>query len=488
VGHKAAEAFVLNAMSQMPENDKRAASPFVGLSQSSLDALSVCANVELEETRFRVHEDQTQELLTKPDVIVLETYPQADCCQEECQDTQHPDTASDHTQDISDDDSDSSDGASFAGPEEKVRRSTPEQLETQQLPRDLLCNIPALSSFVVDAMAQNGWRNVDHTQVRVKECSGFEGRTFRISAEGSNVCPAMVAFHVLNDEVVADLVCKDRVAAAQAIFAASGISPPRLAEGNNWFIDCWIGNKVGGVYDLNRPTAAEVSQVEPHATATAAELGALLAKVHAIPIDWYEPTRASLRARHPALVDTEGDSHLWPFTARQEVFEALPDEGIKTWSLAGPTATSNAGARIVTTHGDFHPANIIRTNSGLQVIDFGLSCVTCAAKDLSWACEYFLHGLEEKRSFASAYLKASGYAAVPEEVDALLVDAECFALHSFIGVLFGQLDNLKEDPEHGLDEYFEFAAIAEDARVNASLYSEILEHGLFMTSRYQALL
>merc|ERR1719353_535624 len=114
-------------------------------------------------------------------------------------------------------------------------------------------------------MAQHGWANVDPVTVYVKECSGFEGRTFRISAEGANVCPPMVAFHVLNEEVVVDPVCRDRVATAQAIFAAYGVSPPRIVEGDSWFIDAWIGNKVGGIYDLNRPTSAELSESEPQA-------------------------------------------------------------------------------------------------------------------------------------------------------------------------------------------------------------------------------
>jgi len=49
MGHEAAEAFVLNALSEMPENDERETSPSVGLSQTALDALSVRANIELEE-------------------------------------------------------------------------------------------------------------------------------------------------------------------------------------------------------------------------------------------------------------------------------------------------------------------------------------------------------------------------------------------------------------------------------------------------------
>jgi len=170
------------------------------------------------------------------------------------------------------------------------------------------------------------------------------------------------------------------------------------------------------------------------------------------------------------------------------VLDSLPEGAINSWLRAGPRPVSVAGARLVTSHSDFHPANILRTESGLQVIDFGLSCVTCAAKDLSWACEYFLQGLDEKREFAAAYLKASGFPGDCVEVDALVLDAECYTLHSFTGVLFGQLRNLIDDPVNGLDEYFKFAAIADDAQSKASLRSEVLERGLFFTSRYQNLL
>jgi hypothetical protein len=345
-----------------------------------------------------------------------------------------------------------------------------------------------IGHFVVDAMWQHGWGAVDLTHVAVKECSGFEGRTFKVSVSDSAIYPSCVAFHVLSHQVAGDFVCVGRMAAAQAVFAAHGLAPPRVTEGDNWFIDAWAGSQVGSVYDLNRPISTCQKETGPPAFATPAELGTLLAKIHAIPPDWYNEWRARVCARDPVLFAADANSHIWPFTARQAFLRALPDEGLASWCQAGPKPASIAGARLVTSHSDFHPANIVRGKGGLQVVDFGLASVTCATKDLAWACEYFLHGQGEKRAFASAYLTASGYAGECDEVDALLIDAECFALHSFTGALYGQLDNLKDDLAHGLDGYSKFAAIAEDALTNASLRSEILQRGLFFCSRYQALI
>mmetsp|Transcript_133523 Transcript_133523/g.249693 ORF Transcript_133523/g.249693 Transcript_133523/m.249693 type:complete len:459 (+) Transcript_133523:55-1431(+) len=418
-------------------------------------------------------------------------------CAFDSHDFQELELASLRTCDVTDDEKGSSDAASFCSEEQNFSGETPEQQDLLQLLGNILSSGPALAQFVVHAMARHGWGNVDHSQVVVQECSGFEGRTFKVSTESINAVPSVVAFHVLNNQVAADDICKGRMAAAQTVFAANRISAARIAQGDNWFVEPWIGTKVGGVYDLNRPkhrkSTAESFELtlglhtESPATASPAELGELLARIHAIPTGWYDEWRVSICARRPALLSAESGSHIWPFTARQQIFEKLSDESIRLWCQAGPKAASSAGARIVTTHGDFHPANIIRGQDGLQVIDFGLTCVTSAAKDLSWACEYFLHGIEEKRAFASAYLKAGGLPAENDEVDALLLDAECFALHSFTGVLLGQLDNLREDPVRGLDDYFAFAAIAEDALTNTQLRSEILEKGLFFSSPYQAL-
>jgi hypothetical protein len=347
----------------------------------------------------------------------------------------------------------------------------------------------ALKSFVVDVLAHHGWRDVDHRQVVLKECSGFEGRTFHVCAGNCSVSPHphAVALHVLLPQVAEDDVSKGRMAAAHKLFSEYRIAPGRLAQGCDWFIDPWAGSTIGGVYTLNRPTFQERAK-NGVATASPEELGELLAQIHAIPTDWFDEWREQVCIRTPVLRNASSSSHIWPFTARQEFLKDLPAEAIMQWCSASPKPNSFYGARVVTSHADFHPANIVRTSDGLQVLDFGLACVTCAAKDLAWACEYFLCGRNEKRAFASTYLMSSGFPARDDDVDDLLLDAECFALHSFTGPLYGQLDSLRHDPQHGLDEYLKFATIAEDSLTSPALRQEILERGLFFSSRYQALL
>jgi hypothetical protein len=344
----------------------------------------------------------------------------------------------------------------------------------------------ALRSFVLDVLADQGWRDVDSRQVILKECSGFEGKTFHVRAEGVSDSLDAIALHILHPQVANDDVGKGRMAAAQKLFAEHHVSPGRLAEGCDWFIDLWAGSTIGSVYELNRHKSVEAAKGA--ATATPEELGELLARIHSIPTDWFDEWREKVCDRIPELRSVSSGSHVWPFTARQDFLKDLPPDAIRLWCSTRPKPNSFSGARVVTSHSDFHPANIVRTPNGLQVIDFGLACVSCAAKDLAWACEYFLCGRDEKRAFASAYLVTSGLPAAIDDVDDLLLDAECFALHSFTGVLYAQLDNLRHDPEHGLDEYFQFAAIAEDSLTSSLLREEILQRGLFFCSRYQALL
>lgn len=340
-------------------------------------------------------------------------------------------------------------------------------------------NHEALIRFVINVMVHHGWRDVEQSHVILKSCSGFEGKTFEVRIDGQSSSLDAVALHILQPHVAVDEISKGRRAAAQKLFSEHSLAPRCLAKGCDWFIDPWSGSTIGRVYELNRPGGV--------AAATPEELGELLAKIHEMPTDWFDEWREQLCNRTPALRSADFNSHIWPFTAMQLVKDFPPD-ALSLWCSVGPKPTSFAGARAVTSHSDFHPANIVRTQNGLQVIDFGFTCVTCAAKDLAWACEYYLHGRAEKRAFASAYLKACGLPASFEDVDDLCLDAERFALHSFGGVLHGQLNNLKHDLQHGLDEYFPFAAIAEDSLASPSLREDILEHGLFGCYRYQQLL
>ena len=104
--------------------------------------------------------------------------------------------------------------------------------------------------------------------------------------------------------------------------------------------------------------------------------------------------------------------------------------------------TSPAGLAVVTTHGDFHLGNIIRSDDGVfNVIDFEQTHVSLAIQDLS----YFFFAmpptptsrLEVKFAFCRGYLKALGYPHNEEDVFAIALDTElCTLSTGFMSPLF----------------------------------------------------
>ena len=72
-----------------------------------------------------------------------------------------------------------------------------------------------------------------------------------MSAPGAE--PSVVALHSRcvrneeedhdNDEGAVDEVGERRMEAAASTFSKYGVSPQRLAQGGDWFIDAWVGSK-----------------------------------------------------------------------------------------------------------------------------------------------------------------------------------------------------------------------------------------------------
>lgn len=81
---------------------------------------------------------------------------------------------------------------------------------------------------------------------------------------------------------------------------------------------------------------------------------------------------------------------------------------------------TSVAARIVTSHGDYYPPNVLRCEDGRFVcIDFEFACCNYAVEDLGSMLAN-LDGAERKRAFTEAYLDALGE---PRDlVDKVLVD------------------------------------------------------------------
>ncbi|CAK0850293.1 unnamed protein product, partial [Prorocentrum cordatum] len=309
------------------------------------------------------------------------------------------------------------------------------------------------------ASAVPGWAGVAPASVRVEVRSG-EGvaSVYRLSAEG--VEPAQVALHVWGED--SDELLQKRTAVAAELMAAAGLAPPRLAHGGDWFLEPWVG--------LGEPALTE---------GLMATLGALVARVHSIPTDWYEPFRAPLCARMPALGSLPLGSHGWSWSAREYLLADLTPTCRSAWLGAECFAPRSAlAARIVTAHGDCHRGNMLETSSGILLIDFEWSCVMCAAQDLAFVvrtcCD---NNLPKKRAFVRAYSRACGASLSEQEVDDALFDCEVFSLSTHCG---GPLElwEAHDDPEKWLAAFRKFEAFVLSARESPALRSRVLEVGI----------
>jgi thiamine kinase-like enzyme len=201
-----------------------------------------------------------------------------------------------------------------------------------------------------------------------------------------------------------------------------------LAQGGDWFIETWGGETLGTHRHLN--DSADIHQV-----------ARLLASIHQISPQWYSKCRADLCAQFPALNAASAGSHIWWYTFRPHFFKGISASTLQEWISAGQgfAPRSPAGARVVTCHGDFHPANMVKYGSELKVIDFECTCVASAILDISWAFELWLQDETAQHKFAESYLRACGYPAAEDDIHTLVVDARNFRNCLLFGSLARQV-------------------------------------------------
>ena len=248
----------------------------------------------------------------------------------------------------------------------------------------------------------------------------------------------------------------------------------------------WIINASGTISPRRAPTLVLGVLAEEggaQATATVEELGALLGRVHSTSTDWFDPWRTKLIHRYPGLEVASKGSTVWWHTSQAGILESLSPQALRKWLRACPTPRTPAGARVVTAHADFHPANILRTTTGLCTIDHEYTCVTSACNDIAWALLLWLKGAAPSRAFVKSYLEAMnmGQPARAEEVDGLLLDAHTWRF----GLVFGGEGGLWEEVQAlinhpdgeigGLTKAL--VALMDEARGDAVLREEILEKG-----------
>ena len=168
-------------------------------------------------------------------------------------------------------------------------------------------------------------------------------------------------------------------------------------------------------------------------------MGQLLARLHAVPTDWFEPFRQQVCSSQPRFSGVPPDSPLWS-RASANIGTSSGDgiipqlceldmAGFDTFVRSIPAPRTAEARRVVTTHNDFHEGNVIwsQDRARLFVVDFAGASVSCAAVDLRWGCRNvgLVLGAAGQRAFIAGYL---GPSVTSEHVDEVLLDVLCSPL------------------------------------------------------------
>eukprot|EP00658_Telonema_sp_P-2_P040875 TRINITY_DN29230_c0_g1_i1.p1 TRINITY_DN29230_c0_g1~~TRINITY_DN29230_c0_g1_i1.p1 ORF type:complete len:294 (-),score=45.31 TRINITY_DN29230_c0_g1_i1:436-1317(-) len=278
---------------------------------------------------------------------------------------------------------------------------------------------------------------------------------------------------MLRSLVGSEMCIRDSEAAM--VFATAGFGPTRLAQGEDWFIEPWEGNGA--------------PEIGPHVDKFR-ELGRFVADYHLkLPIEWYEPWRDALRKEIPALDGAAEGCHVWWWTARPNKWlVGLDAECLELWASDYFFAPqSEVGRRLVTAHGDLNEGNMLQMDDGLRCIDFEFSCVTNAIQDLSYVVGWITEDTyrqpgagpiedksEKKRAFLEAYLEGVGQPCGPEQVDALLLDAEISWLAHSIHNTGIRVWNIGWSPESFRQEWEAAKRSVQRVRESEELQQEVL--------------
>lgn len=224
----------------------------------------------------------------------------------------------------------------------------------------------------------------------------------------------------------------------------------------------------------------------------AAKVGDLLARFHSIDPSWYDSIKDDVLTTVHSRIPDQGqlDNFVWFCSGLIPPWFPgdLQDDGLRKWAQAEFfLPQSMVGKRYVTTHGDFHPGNVIIGDDGaLRAIDFDFVSVQRAAFDIGY---HLAHSdlcqadrKDSRYAFVQAYLKTSGYPAEPQDVSDLLVDAEIYKLGLCIRTPLWDL-LLRAHPRVQIkladelwDAYKEFVS---EVRSSKDLQKDLLEMGLY---------
>jgi hypothetical protein len=316
------------------------------------------------------------------------------------------------------------------------------------------------------------WAAVVPEAVGVEDCTSQIGamggvQTYRVSAmvaEGCVMRAVLRQWSGSQETAVEQRLFVQRWCAACRVFALHGVGPRRLAEqplrprrlaeqgrADGWAIEEWPGTAVHTVPAplASGATTASWSGLDAR---TARAAGQLLARAHQIHTTWFEGFREAYQTCLPWLRGTARGSNAWVYASLAPGGLLCCDSSLRVLWADGSTAAPRhpVSARLVTTHGNFHPGNIVRPAalgvgtayaSGverggcsaaaeegeeedeelLRLVDFDCSCVAAAIFDIASA--FALDESGHFDCFLAGYLDQLGGAWSSADLEAIRLDA-----------------------------------------------------------------
>ena len=276
-----------------------------------------------------------------------------------------------------------------------------------------------ISAFVIKYA--NWPAKLDPASFKVNELKGggspLTEIIYTIELPNAEVTPAKVVLKRYVDNPLRNR----RMVAASNVFSKVGGAPAIIASADNWVIEPFVGQK---------PEFSSETWMR--------RIGELAARLHTVPINWFDSWQEEMCQKYPCLQDVPVGSLIWSCVAYHEGnLERYTAQEMQQLSAALPAPLSESGGEVVSTHGDLHKGNTLLTPADvLLAVDFEHSCVSQVRQDLlynSWENGF------NRRTLCRVYLKTRGLTCSKREVDLLAVDIIVAAVVYFRllrGVLF----------------------------------------------------
>lgn len=263
--------------------------------------------------------------------------------------------------------------------------------------------------------AISGWAHVEKAEINVKNVSGAgRSATYMMTApEGTN--PRRIIMHNKNistDE--AEMANERRQERIVHAISVTGATCGRLAEGQTWYIE---------------PCAGQ--DFHPNQDGSDTEKVAILsAKFHRSGTEWWHEYKKEVMPRYPGIEKfPNGDPVFYSVVNRDVDMFITNDMSLGFLAAMGYQPVSEAGKRVVTSHGDFHPGNMLTQEDGtLIAIDLECCYNTYACVDALYYLVQTHSSRDSYRKYAEVYLKESGLDCSEASVNAFLFDIEMIKL------------------------------------------------------------